>query len=166
MAARAVAATGIFALIAALALVYDFVEPALSGIVANMLAVLAALAAAITNLVLARNGRLPSAGRRPALAVLFATVGGALSGYVLLIAVILNASMHGNPTFERRVNPILAIAEKPPGAYPFIDVFYIVVSAAFGAIGVWALIVAARLALSRRRAGNSPVAPLTWPRRC
>jgi hypothetical protein len=158
VAERAVVATGAFALIAAFALVYDFVEPEISGIIASMLAVLAALAAAITNLVLARDGRLPSAARRPALAVLFATTGGAVAGYVLLMVLVLNATLHGNRAFERRVNPILALAEKPPGANPVIDIFYIVVSAAFAAIGVWALIVAGRLAVARGRAGNASVA--------
>ncbi len=147
----AIGATGAFALTAAVGLIYDVVETALSGFVAMLITVLMALVAAIVHLVVARARQLPSSAKWPALASIFVTVGGAVCGYITVMIIAVGQASRGVVLPGQRVDPIVPITRMPPGANPLIDACYLTAAGAFVALGAWTLAVCARLAFSLRK---------------
>jgi hypothetical protein len=145
-------ATGVFSLIAALGILYDFVETALPGFFASLITVLAALVAAIVHLVMARAKRLAAAVRAPALGVIFLTIGGAIFGYVMTIVIAMGQATRALNSPAERFNPMSGVSAMSPGTNAVVDVYYYTMVAAFGAAGVWALVVCARLGVAHHDA--------------
>ncbi len=156
LAGRALGATSLAAIAAAGGVSYDFIETSVLAFAVNLLLVFLAMAAAVTQLILGRDGRLS----RPAMAVAWAVpavmVLGVVAAYVALIAAI--ASDPGSVSPEDRLDPFSLVTALPPGSNAVVDGCYLTIAALYLLVGL-----AGAAAWTGLGAGGDPERPAPPP---